>query len=95
MNKKKAVGGKWCGHTDSVADLRFSPDGKWLASASGDGTARLWEVPSGRHALVLDADVAGVSSVDFTPDGHLVTANGDGTVHLWDLPRRRAALGAR
>jgi WD40 repeat protein len=95
MKRKRPVGGKMCGHTDSVGDLRFSPDGKWLASASWDGTARIWEVPSGRHVMVLEADVDRVSSVDFTPDGHLVTANWDGTVHLWDLPERWAADGAR
>jgi len=95
MTKKKAIGGKMCGHTDSVADMRFSPDGKWLASASWDGTARIWEIPSGRHALVLEADVDRISSIDFTPDGQLVTANWDGTVHLWDLPKHRAAAGAK
>jgi WD40 repeat protein len=90
MNQKKVIGGKMCGHTYTVGDLRFSPDGKWLASASWDGTARLWEIPSGRHALVLEADVDRISGIDFTPDGHLVTANWDGTVHLWDLPKLRA-----
>ena len=49
MKKGRPIGGKMCGHTDSVGHLRFSPDGKWLASASWDGTARVWEVPSGRH----------------------------------------------
>ena len=95
MRKRRPIGGKMCGHTDSPSDLRFSPDGKWLASAGWDGTARLWEAPSGRPLLVLEADVDRVSGVDFTPDGQLVTANWDGTVHLWDLAKHRASTGAK
>ena len=95
MKTRRAIGGKMCGHTSSLGDLKFSPDGKWLASASWDGTARIWEVPSGRPVLVLEADVDRVSCVDFTPDGQLVTANWDGTAHLWDLPRHRASTGPR
>jgi WD40 repeat protein len=61
----------------------YTPDGKWLASASWDGTALVWEIPSGRQAILIDTDR--VSCVDFTLTGDLVTANWDGTVHLWDL----------
>ncbi|MCI0462913.1 MAG: ankyrin repeat domain-containing protein [Gemmataceae bacterium] len=95
MKKRQPLGGKMCGHTYSIGCLRFSPDGKWLASASWDGTARVWEVASGRQALVIDADVDRVSCVDFTPDGQLVTANWDGTVHQWDLPKHRATPSAK
>jgi len=95
MKQRQPLGGKMCGHTTSLAYLRFSPDGKWLASCSWDGTARVWEVASGRQALVIDADVDRVSGVDFTPDGQMVTANWDGTVHLWDLPKHLKAPGAK
>ena len=33
------------GHTDTITDLRFTPDGKLLISVSLDGTIRLWGVP--------------------------------------------------
>jgi len=85
MKKKKAIGDEFCGHTSSIGDMKFSPNGKWLASASWDGTARIWQIPSGRQAILIDADVDRVSCIDFTPDGQLVTANWDGTVHLWNL----------
>jgi WD40 repeat protein len=36
--------GALTGHTSSVKSVAFSPDGHTLATASTDGTARLWEV---------------------------------------------------
>ena len=93
--KREPVGDMMLGHTYFVEDLEFSPDGKLLASGGGghkDGTTRIWEVPSGRLLMVLDADVNRVESIAFLPDGSLLTANWNGTVHLWDLPKRLSGL---
>ena len=90
LNSQEPIGDLMQGHTYFVEDMKFSPDGKLLASGGGghrDGTTRIWEVSSGRLLMVLDADVNRVESVAFLPDGSLVTANWNGTVHLWDLPK--------
>jgi WD40 repeat protein len=82
---KGAGGGRSLGrHTSSINQLRFSPDGRWLARQRR--RTSVWEVATAQQTFVLEGDVYAVSGVDFTPAGDVVTANWDGTAHLWRLP---------
>jgi len=77
------------GGPELVTDLAFSPGGTRLATASKDGTAALWEVPSGERLTPLRGPLTGdaesLNDVSISPDGiHLATTS-DSTVRLWDI----------
>ncbi|MFC5954891.1 AAA family ATPase [Streptomyces pratens] len=74
------------GHADTVRDVAWSADGRLLATASRDGTARVYEAESGRQLCVLPCDGAMVESVSFSPDGsRLATAGRDQVVRVWNV----------
>ena len=80
------------GHTGSVNAIAFSSDGKQLASASDDGTVRLWDAATGAALQTLKGHANCVNAIAFSPDGkQLASASHDGTVRLWD-PATGAAL---
>ncbi|MET8865800.1 hypothetical protein ABZW11_22925 [Nonomuraea sp. NPDC004580] len=97
----RPIGARLIGHTAPVERVAYRPDGRVAVTASGDATARLWNVADPlrpRPLGVVQGHTGGVRAVAFTPDGKvLATGSADGTARLWDVsdtarPRPLATL---
>ena len=78
------------GHTNSIWDLDISRDGRYLATASLDKTARLWDFATGKIVHVFSGDMGQVTGLAFSPNGkYLVTASEDGTARMWEIASGR------
>jgi len=70
-------------HEDNVYSFSFAADGRSMASASGDNTAVIWDLPKEQARYTLPHG-GPVYSAAFSPDGQrLATGSGDGRVSLW------------
>ncbi len=81
------VGGRpLVGHQAALWKVAVSPDGRWLATGSGDQTARLWDLADADvKPRVLNHEGA-VWAAAFSPDADwLATAGDDRVVRLWNL----------
>jgi WD40 repeat protein len=83
------------GHHGLVVALAYSPDGRTLASASADGTARLWDLNEGKLIATLQSPAARAYCVAFSPDGKLLAVGyGDpaGLLQIWEVDSTRRQL---
>ena len=71
------------GHTATINQVAFSPDGKFLASTSDDHTIQIWEIKSGKVLLKIDASDSN-QAIAFSPDGKIIASTGGAGVKLWE-----------
>jgi WD40 repeat protein len=72
-------------HTHEVTAAAFSRDNRSCATASLDGTARIWNAEDGTEQFVLRGHEGPVHAVAFSNDGRwIVTAGDDRTARIWD-----------
>jgi WD40 repeat protein len=70
-------------HFAVVSDARFSPDGRWIATA-GPVTSALVDAESGRLVFYLRGHEGKLTAVAFAPDGKQIATGGvDGTVRIY------------
>ncbi len=73
-------------HSEGVAAVVVTPDGRHVVSADRDATAKLWDLETGALIRTFEGHANYVYDVEVTPDGrHVVTGSRDGTAKLWEL----------
>ena len=74
-------------HSNAILNLEFSPDDLSLATASGDQTSKIIDMPTQRAIYTMAGHVSSVKQVRFQPEcpNVLATCSRDGTVQIWDL----------
>jgi len=75
------------GHQQIVNQIVFTPNGKYIASASFDKKVKLWNGYNGDFITTMTGHVGAVYQVAFSSDSHyLVSASKDSTLKLWQIP---------
>ncbi len=80
------------GHTNIVTSVDWSPDAKYLITASNDGTARLWNL-AGDQLAILGGHEGAVTRALWSPNGKLIAVSGvDGITQIWTINNERPTL---
>jgi eukaryotic-like serine/threonine-protein kinase len=81
-------------HSAPIRNLRFSPDGQRVVSASDDKTAKIWQVRTGKRLHTLTHS-ARVTWAEFSPDGQTIvtaTVAPDAAARFWNASNGQATL---
>lgn len=74
------------GHSQSITQVFFSKDGKYIITDSRDDTIKVWQTATGKLLYNITGQTAGILSVEFSAGtGKLITASKDRTVKIWDI----------
>lgn len=79
------------GHTAAITDVSWRSDSNLVASVSEDGSLRLWEMENGKQIRTWAANGGGSLSVEFSPNGNIVTAGRDKLCKVWNIDGKTLA----
>jgi WD40 repeat protein len=75
------------GHTGRIRGLAWSPDGRWLASAGADGSARIWDASTGKEVRAFKDGRMQKHGVAWSPDSKRLawsSVANDSVLRIWD-----------
>lgn len=85
-------------HDTRVNSIAWSPDGQWLATATGERKSsnnaegyisgvQIWDAENYRLSYEFNAHTNAVLSISWSPDGsQLASSSLDGTIRIWEIP---------
>lgn len=84
----------WKAHDDTIYALQIAPGKSWLASASADKLARLWNLADRKLIGGFEGHTNHVLSLAFNADAtQLATSGADRELKIWDVASRSQVLG--
>lgn len=78
-------------HEGAVKDVHFSPDGRYVVTASADNTAKVLEITTHQEVARIIHGGA-VKEARFSPDGRYVVTSGFDTTQVWDLDTKQTVI---
>lgn len=74
------------GHSEPITAISWAPDGKSVASSSFDGTAIVWDYPSGKRVVKFTGHSSWVTTLTVSPEcSSVFSASSDCSVKSWDI----------
>lgn len=91
--KTKKPIARMTGHQQPVNYVMFSPDGRYIASASFDNSVRLWNGLTGKFICVFRGHVQSVYQVCWSADSRLLCSSSkDSTMKVWSMRTKKMAF---
>ena len=68
--------------------IRFSPDGRWVATGDADGVIKIWDLQAGKLMKELTGHSSAVNTLEFHPSECLLASgSADKTIRFWDVEK--------
>ncbi|XP_048351387.1 chromatin assembly factor 1 subunit B [Sphaerodactylus townsendi] len=81
------------GHLEDVYDICWTPDGNYMASASVDNTAIMWDVSKGQKVSIFNEHKSYVQGVTWDPIGqYIATLSCDRVLRVYNTQTKRVAF---